>query len=299
MKSVKGKYKVLLVIFGLLILVYFGVSFLVAHLMTTRMSPWIDITPKLVTENYEDISFKSTDGLNLKGWWFKTGSDKLVIMVTGLIPNRTNIDYYGMWIAKDLVDAGYNVIVYDSRAHGESEGSRISYGINEGKDILEAVKFSKSKGFEPENIAIIGDSTGAVATLMVADHLKDVGALIIDTAATDYKPIITRRLWQEKFVPPIFAPGIFFFTDTVFGLKIGEVKTIEKVKLVPERRFLFIHGQLDETFPVEEAKKLLAAANPESKLVIFPEGSHIETFKSDPDLYKKEVFDFLSEELGK
>ncbi|MCH7541757.1 alpha/beta hydrolase [Patescibacteria group bacterium] len=291
--------KTVLIIFIIVIILYLAFSFLVAHLMTTRMSPRIDVTPKLVTENYEEIEFKSTDGLTLKGWWFKTGSEKLVIMIAGLIPNRTNVDYYGMWVAKDMVDAGYDVILYDSRAHGESEGSRNSYGRKEGEDILGAVDFAKEKGFTPENIAIIGDSTGAVSILMIVDQLNGIGALVIDTAATDYKPIIVDRLWIEKKIPPIFAPGIFFFTDTVFGLGIGEVKPIEKIKLVPERKFLFLHGELDETFPVEEAKQLHAAANPQSKLVIFPEGSHIETFKSDPDLYRKEVFDFLSAELGK
>jgi fermentation-respiration switch protein FrsA (DUF1100 family) len=295
----KRHYKAFIGVLVIIFFTYLGVSFLVAHLMTAPMSPRLDVTAKLVSESFENVTFKSSDGLTLKGWWFKVGSDKLVILVAGLIPNRTNVDYYGMWIAKDLVDRGYDVLMYDSRAHGESEGNRISYGRNEGNDILGAVEFAKSQGFKPENVGIIGDSTGAVSILMIANQLEDVGALIIDTAATDYKPTITRRLWEEKFVPPIFSPGILFFTDTVFGLGISEVKPIEKIKLVPGRKFLFLHGKLDETFPVEEAEKLLAAANPESKLVIFPDGSHIETFKSDPDLYRKEVFNFLSSELGK
>lgn len=294
----KGIYKLIIVVIVILILGYIGFSYFVASELTKRLAPTLDATPKLVSDNYEDITFKSTDGLNLKGWWFKTGSDKLVIMVHGLLPNRVNTEYLGMWIAKDLVNEDYNIIMYDSRARGKSEGERSSFGRNEGNDILGAVDFAKKQGFKPENIGILGDSTGAVSTLMVADKLTDVGALIIDTATTDFKPVIIDRLWKERHVPPIFAFGVFFFTDRVFGLKISEVRPIEKLPLVPQRKFLFLHGGSDDTFPVEEGKKLLAEANPESKLIIFQNGIHIQTFKSDPELYRKEVFGFLASELG-
>ncbi len=294
----KAQYKVILALLTFLILIYFGFSLYVAHEMTKRMAPRLDVSPTLVSENYEDVEFKSADGLTLKGWWFKSNSDKLVVMVAGLLPNRINADYYAVLIAKDLVNEGYNVLMYDSRAHGKSEGSRVSYGRFEGDDILGAVSFYKEQGFKPEKIAIISVSTGAISTLMVVDQLREVGALIIDSAATNFKPIIIDRLWKEKKVPPFFSPCIFFFTDKVFGLKIGEVRPIEKLQLVPERKFLFLHGKLDETIPVHESKKLLAATNPSSKLVIFPKGEHIETFKSDPSLFRKEVFGFLSRELG-
>lgn len=294
----KRSHKIILGLIVLLLIVYFGFSLLVANEMTKRMAPRLDVSPTMVSENYEDIEFKSTDGLTIKGWLFKADSDKLVVMVAGLLPNRINTDYYAMWIAKDLVEEGYNVIMYDPRAHGKSEGNRVSYGRFEGNDILGAVELAKERGLKPENIAILADSTGAISTLMIVDQLNNVGALIIDSATTDFKPIIIDRLWVEKKVPPFFAPGIFSFTDKVFGLDVSGIKPIEKLSLVPERKFLFLHGRLDETIPVEEGQKLFEASNPESKLVIFPNGDHIETFKSDPDLYRKEVFGFLSNELG-
>jgi pimeloyl-ACP methyl ester carboxylesterase len=283
----------------LLILFYLGFSLFAAHEMTKRQAPRLDVTPELVSENYEDIEFKSTDNLILRGWLFKANSDKLIIMIPGLTQNRINTAYYAMWVAKDFVDQDYNVIMYDPRANGKSEGNRLSYGRFEGNDVLGATKFAKERGFTPENIAIIGDSTGAITTLMIADQLNEIGALIIDSAATNFKPFIIKRLWTEKNVPTFFSPAVFFFTDTVFGTKIGEVKPIEKLSLVPERKFLYLHGELDDLFPVEESKKLLEASNPESKLIIFPKGNHVETFKSDPELYRKEVLSFLSSELGR
>jgi len=262
------------------------------------MAPRLDVSPTHVSENYEDIEFKSTDNLTLKGWLFKTDSRKLVIMVPGLTQNRINTSYYATSIGKELVDSGYNLMMYDPRATGLSEGNRVSYGKFEVGDVLGALEFAKNRGFDLQNTAILGDSTGAITTLIAVDQLNEVGALVIDTATTNYKPFIIRRLWTEKRIPTFFAPGIFFFTDTILGLKIGEVKPIEKLSLVPERRFLYLHGEQDEIFPETESKKLLESSNSSSKLVIFHNARHIETFKSDPDLFRKEVLEFLEEELG-
>ena len=293
----KRSYKIVFGFIVVIILIYFGFSLFVANEMTKQMAPNIESSPTTVSDNYEDVQFKSRDGLTLKGWLFNYDSGKLVIMVAGLTQNRVNNDYKATSIARDFLGEGYNVMMYDSRAHGESEGKRTSYGRFEGNDVLGAVDFAKKRGFEPKNIVILADSTGGVSTLMVVDQLKDVGALIIDSANTNFKPIIINRLWVEKKVPPFFSPGIFFFTDTVFSLKIGEVKPIEKLPSVTERKLLYLHGALDETIPVGESRKLLEASNPQSKLVVFPNGKHIETFKSDPDLYRNEVFEFLKSEL--
>ena len=81
-------------------------------------------------------------------------------------------------------------------------------------------------------------------------------------------------------------------------MDIGKAKPIEKIALDPERKLLFLHGAKDETTPLENSKQLLTLANKESKLVVFEEGRHIETYKSDPDLYRKEVFGFLETELA-
>lgn len=294
----KRNRKLILILLIFFILIYIGFSFFVANEMTKPMAPRLDVYPTVVSENFEDIEFKSTDDLTLQGWLFSTDTSKLVIMVPGLTQNRINTAYYAIWIAKDLVGEGYNVIMYDPRATGLSEGDRVSYGKFEVADILGAVEFAKGRGFKPEKIAILGDSTGAITILMAADKLNKVGALIIDSAATNFKPLIINRLWTEKNVPTFFAPAIFFFTDTVFKTKIGEVKPIEQLPLVPNRKFLYLHGELDDLFPVEESKILLDASSTESKLVIFSKGNHVETFKSDPDLYRKEIFNFLESELG-
>lgn len=276
---------------------YFGISLFVAHVMTSRLSPHLDISAKLISKNYEDIEFKTSDNLTLRGWFFPADSNKAILMVTGLIPNRTNTEYLGPMVVKDLLVAGYNVLVYDTRAHGVSDGDRVGFGSVEGRDVIGAIDYLRGRGFDPAKIGIIADSTGAISTLMVADQLNDVGALIIDSAATKFQTVVADRLWKEKFIPPFFDPIIFLFDKIFFGVDLSKVTTADKVRNVPERKFLFLHAAKDETIPVKNSSDLFAVANKNSRLVVFPDGGHIETYKSDPDLYRTEVFAWLAAEL--
>lgn len=267
--------------------------------MTAPLSPRIDTSATVISPNFENIEFFSSDNVKLKGWFFTSSSNKAIILVTGLVANRANTEYLGPLIARELVEKGYNLVMYDTRAHGLSGGKRVGYGSVEGNDIVGAVNFTKSLGFEPKNIGIIGDSTGAISALMVIDKLKDVGAVVLDSPAATFAPVISDRLWKEKGVPTFFDPAIFFFDKIAFGVDINSIRPIDKISLDPNRKYLFLHGALDKTIPPKNSKDLLKIASKESKLVLFENGDHIETYKSDPALYRSVVYTFLESELGK
>lgn len=289
----------IIVILLIIVIGYLGFSLYVANTMTTPFQTRVDINPVLISKDVEEISLTTEDNITLHGWLFKGDSNKLIIIASGLLENRTNLGYYGGFLTKELIEQGYNVLVFDTRNFSTSTNTRVAYGTKEGLDILATIDFAKQKGFEEKNIGIIGYSTGAIATLMVADRLKNIGALVIDSAAAEYLPVVAGVLSREKNVPSIFHPAIFFFNKALFRVDIATVKPIEKIPLAPERVFLFLHAANDKTIPVGDSQKLHSLANKESRLVIFPNGEHIETYKSDPDLYRKEVFGFLEEELGK
>jgi fermentation-respiration switch protein FrsA (DUF1100 family) len=132
---------------------------------------------------------------------------------------------------------------------------------------------------------------------MVADQLKEVGAMVADSAAVDFRVITSDRLWEEAHLPPLLHPTIFFFAKVFFGADFYSIRPIDKLKLVPERKFLYLNTIHDETTPIQDSEELLAASNPTSRLVKFPEGGHIETYKKNPVLYREEVFGFLASEL--
>lgn len=295
-KSLLFKLTAVLII---IVIAYIGISFYIATRLVAPYHSRIDISPNVISSNNQNIEVSGTDNVTLKGWLFNYPSDKLVILVTGAKENRTNVSYYGVLIAKELISQNYNVIMYDSRATGESGGDHITFGLKESQDITKVVEYAQSKGFKPQNIAVIGDSLGAISLLLDAKNLSDIGAIISDSSASEIRTSVEKILQKENNVPAIFNPGAFFFLKVLYGIDIDVIKPISVVQEVPNRVFLFLHGAKDSTIPVTEAKDLLSKANPKSKLVIFPNGEHVETYKSDPQMYRNVVFPFLNEELGK
>lgn len=289
--------KIIFAIILLGIIVYFGISYYIADRVTAGYPKKITTPPTVVSNTYHIVQFPATDGITLRGWYFPGTSNKVVILVHGVTQNRLNEGYGGVAIAKDLLSQGYGVLMYDSRAHGESDGNRVGFGAVGGRDIIGAVNFIQSKGITPSHIGILADSNGAISLLSVLSQLTSVGAIISDSAAAHYKPVIQHVLTDQQHVPAIFDPGALLITALVFNTNFAAINPIDIVKQNPTRRILFLHGENDETIPVADAYALKAAANPQSELVVFPNAHHVQTYKTNPTLYKEKVFGFLQEEL--
>lgn len=287
----------LLKIIVILVILYFGTSYYIAGKITERAAPNIDVSADFIAPNSQDISFKTSDNLLLKGWFFEPQREKVIIFVSGILDNRTNAGYYGVLLTRELLAKDYGVLLYDTRAKGESQGN--VRGKNEELDVIAAVNFLKKRGVEPKNIGIIAYSSGGSATLMAIDKINEIGPVVIDSAPAVFKTSLDNILINEQHVPKFILPGVYLMTKKFFGVDIASIRPIDQVLKVPDRVFLYLHCANDKSITPENSKELLAKSNPKSKLVLFPKGGHIETYKKNPDLYRREVFGFIDSQFSK
>ncbi len=139
-------------------------------------------TPDKYGLNYEDVTFKANDGVQLSGWLIKGGTDKVIIQShfgvqcsrcgftqegKGMMKNALwTSDIHFLDQAKYLVEAGYSVLMYDMRNHGNSEQNGwVSWGIEERKDILAAVTFiANHADYKDANIGLLSICMGQGAS---------------------------------------------------------------------------------------------------------------------------------------
>jgi hypothetical protein len=110
-------------LFLILVLV---IPYVMAAVMTYRPKVGIAGTPmKELSWPYEEVYFAATDGTKLSGWWIPAkGAERTVLLCHGLGANKLN----QLHMARRLHEAGYNVLTFDFRAHGESGGQFSSFG---------------------------------------------------------------------------------------------------------------------------------------------------------------------------
>lgn len=284
---------------SVLLLVYFGVGVVVDDRLTTGTHRALERRATAVQSSFEDVTFRSrVDHLVLRGWLFKAPapSGRSVIIVHGFKQNRVNLDFDAIGLARHLLGEHYDVLLFDLRSCGESAGQRFTLGTLEPRDLLGAYDFLRLRGYRPSRMVVIGDSMGAATAIDAAPELPDVAALVADSAFARLRPLLDRDLPSNSHLPVLFDFGIYAASG-LFGLD-SDLRPVDRIRALPTRAFLFIHGAADTFIPVSNATELRqASSNAESRLLLVPGADHVKSFTVNPELYLATLDPFLDQQI--
>ena len=94
-----------------------------------------------------------------------------------------------MDLAHRLFEEGYNLLLFDLRGHGSSEGDQISGGYFERWDVLGAYDYLvEERGVTAGKVGLMGYSMGGVTSILAAVEEPGIAAIVADSpfaAATD------------------------------------------------------------------------------------------------------------------
>ena len=139
------------------------------YLLSPPMSP-LSHFPEQYDLPYEHISFRTRDGLKLKGWFLPSprGDKRTILMCHGMSDNK------GLLLKQTHflnTIGGFNLVYFDFRSHGESEGTITTSGGLETIDFDAALAWLRQA--KPElmgNVGVFGLSMGATLIFRDAPH---------------------------------------------------------------------------------------------------------------------------------
>jgi pimeloyl-ACP methyl ester carboxylesterase len=286
---------------AVLVVVYFGVSYMIASQVAESEHNEQDELPQEYGLQYEDVEFMSrTDDLTLRGWYIQTGGERpTLLFVHGIGGVRSGDN--AVELASMLVERGFDVLMFDLRGHGSSEGDRVSGGDHERQDVLGALDFLEGRGVALEDVGVMGFSMGAGSAVLAMAEAPAVRALVLDSPYANASDRLSHEIGVRTVFPPwiapVFVPGAKLVARLLFDIDIGA--------LVPERvvadldyPLLIIHGEADTRIPVEHGIRVHMASHTDSELWLVEGVDHVDAFLTHPEEYTERVASYFEDRLG-
>ncbi len=239
--------------------------------------------PPAFARPVERVAFRASDGVMLSGWWEPSANGAAIVWVHGWGQSRTDWVEEGRWLS----DAGFGVLLFDLRGHGESGAAVSTYGADERRDVEAALDFAKGRP-GVTRLGAAGFSIGAAALAEVAAKRNDVGFVLL------MAPYSTLR---ESIVSDFSGHGPLSAWPAQWGLEWGgveldTVKPIEAIVTLKKRPLLMIAGER-ETDP-GMTQRIFAVARPEAGTWLVPKAEHGQYRKVAPEEYQRRVMTFFA-----
>jgi|CXWL01.1.fsa_nt_gi alpha-beta hydrolase superfamily lysophospholipase len=243
---------------------------------------------------YDTITLKTQNGIFIDTWYAKPDSlpKGTVIIFHGITANK------GMLIAEasEFHYQGYNVMLVDFRAHGNSGGKATTIGVIETEEIKLAYDYAVQKG--EKNIFLFGSSMGAVVVAKaIADYnLKPSGVFLEMPFGSLQSHLRARARAQgfQGFTEKPFAFLVSFWIGIEKGFNGFKHQTARYAAKV-NCPVLMQWGALDNYVLKSETDQVYnALASINKKLVVYDSSGHGSLLQNDPVKWRIETEQFLT-----
>lgn len=231
------------------------------------------LTPEMFGLAYEEVRFKTSDGLELFGWFLPAQGDAAgtIMFLHGNAENiSTHVSAIAWLPAREL-----NVFIIDYRGYGASAGSASLAGAQQDIDAAMRTLLARSD-IDANRIVVYGQSLGgALAAYNVAHspYRGHIRALVVDSAFSSYTGITREKLaaiwltWPFQWLASLTVDESF-----------GPLATIKLISPIP---LLVIHGDQDVIVPVHHGQRLYDAALEPKQLWLIPGSGHIQGMRQE------------------
>lgn len=287
---------------GIAAALYAGLGWYITHQVLRRRLPDPRADPAGLGLDHEPVTFTSPDGLRLGGWYIPAAKGREAAPPRGTVilchGHAGSLDSDLKYVPA-FHQHGYNVLQFDFRAHGRSEGRYVSMGYYERLDLWGAVHYLQSRGVE--RMGVLGFSMGGAVAISTAAKCPDLVAVVSDGGFARIQPTLVRGV-EARGLPAwlgsTLAPLILLITRWRLGCDLRAADPLKWIGQISPRPVMLIQGGRDVYVPQREAEALYAAAGNPKALWIVPEAEHRRVDKARPQEYISRVLAFFDRWLA-
>lgn len=292
---------ILIAALGVLLAVYALASwYIVGQGLVAEVSP-IEHTPAERGVAYEEVTFspRGWDEVTLRGWWLQADeSAPTIVWLHGLDSNKgSRID-----VVAGLRGAGFNVLAFDFRGHGESDRVAMGAGVHEQDDLLGAIDWlANERSVSIDRVGLLGLSYGGAVALLTAAREPRLRAVVVDSAYASLTELMTGEVADRTSAPEpavtALLPGILLSARASRGLNLNDASP-EPAAAALDYPIALVHCRDDERVPLEHSLRLRDAAPEGSTLVIVDGCEHGRASEAEGGAYVERAAGYFRGRLG-
>ncbi len=247
----------------------------------------------------DELTFVSDEGWLLKGLIIRTDSSVqkgTIIMVHGI---RSYKDHFIPHAKRNAI-RGFNTVLFDLRAHGESEGKYCTFGNKEKYDISILLDSLDAKTNLNHNYIIWGHSLGAAVALQTLSIDERIKVGIIESTFSSYRQIVHDYAARTLgFHLELFIDYCIWLTEQIGDFKADETVPSMAAKLI-HQPILMVHGEKDSKIKIEYARENFANLASDKKVFLaIPGANHVDVWKTAGQKYFDRVYWFIETNIHK
>src|SRR3954468_21780537 len=239
---------------------------------------------------HQDVSFETSDGLTLHGWYVPSRNGAAVIA----FPGRKGPQPHTRMLARH----GYGVLLFDRRGEGESEGDPTSWGWGNEKDLKAAIAFLQRRDdVDPGRIGGLGLSVGGEMMIQTAAETGALKAVASEGAGMrSVRETIDSPASTAKWLAPPFKV-VETAATAVFHDQAPPASLVDLVAKVAPRPLLLMYSGTGQGGEVQLNPEFFRVAGRPKALWEIPGAGHAGGIRAQPREYERRVIAFFNKAL--
>ena len=248
---------------------------------------YVELIPRIKAMPHEKVIVKSEEGFDLVADFFDNGSEDTVIFVHGFSSNKYSNFAKQLYDLKDRV----NFLLVEQRAHNDSGGKWVTFGIKEQYDLVRWCEWAAKKKIG--NIYIYGVSMGAATAGFASDKLdpERVKGIIMESGFKSPITMLYDSSVGKYTVVKILTPFMALFARIFIGIDMRQkvADGLSKTKIP----VLFIHGTKDVKVPISHSCYNSEVCASDNRRLFIEGGQHAVTYIYGGDKTANAVRSFI------